>query len=89
MENRFKCLQNDPDSKSNGPSEGSGAEDVAKFYGWIHTLEAMIQATPGINEDQIMTWPVMRFLSRLNYLSDVWDASKHDLEIERLKNNVR
>ena len=56
--------------------------EVAKFYGWIHTIEHMILATPGINEDMLMEWPVMRFLTRLQYLSDVWEAQKIDSDRE-------
>jgi len=84
MENRFSCLKSEP-------NDGAGGDDTAsswlgKKYGWYHTLNGIVANTPGMTEDLIFEWPVMRFLKRLQYLSDVWENEKHDAELAKLQN---
>lgn len=86
MESRYHCLKPDP----NGGTEGydTASSGVVKKYGWYHTLSGVVAATPMTSEDMIYEWPVKRFLKRLQYLSDVWQAEKHDAEITKLRNSV-
>lgn len=96
MESKIRCLQPKHDrepgethEESDPDNDGSGAGSVASHWKWYHTLEAVIVNTPNVNEDQVMKWPMLRFMTRLNYLTDVWDAEKHDAEIQKLRNASR
>lgn len=58
--------------------------EVAKHYGWRHTLELIVNGTKGMNEDQVLKKNVTWFLSRLQYLSDVWKAQAADAEMAKM-----
>jgi hypothetical protein len=59
--------------------------EVARHYGWIYTIDALVSRTPNVNEDQVRKWDLARFFGRLKYLSDIDEAQKIDAEVEKQK----
>ena len=90
MANRSFAPKPDADGDVDEPFEPSGnVGEVAKHYGWLHTIDALVGRTPGVNEDMVRKWDLMRFFGRLKYLADIDKAQRLDAEIAKQHANQR
>lgn len=89
IESSYKCLRSDGDGNAGGAS-ASNYEVFAKYYGWLHTLNLVIENTAGVTREEVLyKWTMKEFLNQLQYMSDKDGAERRDYKLEEMKRNAR